>query len=290
MEKLVANDLSKLLILLSMGFAGIFILFVNMVVRLKGKFKPYQKSTILYLLVSLIFFAAIAGTGYWHASRHYLTFFLLYQCCFLLLGVVHVYWMEQHLKWSGMGALWAELLFTVVTSITGSIVFLLVYRWFNPQGLVFHMAGSIILFMVPWFVHRTFQYAITIPPRVLKQWYYPVSEEIEEPDEKKLKHLLVISFEFQKQVTDAHFTNFRAKAPVDMDLGELFYYFVNDYNDRHPHAKIEFINGNGEPHGWVFYKKPKWYSLMMQYIDAEQTVFKNRIRENDVIICRRSLN
>ena len=112
--------------------------------------------------------------------------------------------------------------------------------------------------------------------------------EIEEPEDSKLKNLLVISFEFQKKIYDAHLTNFRAKAPVDMEFGQLFYYFINDYNERHTDNKIQYINQGGAPHGWIFYKRPRWYSLFTNYVDAEKTIYNNRIRENDVIICTRS--
>lgn len=290
MEKLVGNDLTKVLIILGLGFVGMLVVLVKLVAKVKGSFKPYQKATIVYLLISLIFFAAIACTGWWYARKQYLFFFMLYQFYFLLLGAVHIYSIRQHIKWSGKGALWPELLFTLNIGVIGSIVFLLIYRRLNPEGLVFDMATSIIFFTVPWFISQTFQKAIAIPAKILKQWFYPVNYEIAEPDEKKLKHLLVISFEFQKQVSDAHYTNFRARAPVDMELGELFYYFVNDYNERHPHSKIQYIDNEGEPQGWIFYKKPKWSTLITKYMDVNKTIFKNGIKENDVIICNRSLN
>jgi hypothetical protein len=210
--------------------------------------------------------------------------------------------MQAYLKWSGnSNALWTELLFTLIAAISGSMGFLIVlrlvshdgltfYRFFSMDGLNFNMAASIIWFIIPWFINLTFQSALAIPNRVLKQWYYPVGEEIEEPDEDKLKNLLVVSFVFQKQVTDAHYTNFRAKAPVDMELGELFYYFINDYNERHPHDKIEFINDSGEPYGWVFHTKTRFYTIHPKLLAADKTIFSNGIRENEVIICSRSLD
>ena len=152
------------------------------------------------------------------------------------------------------------------------------------------MAGSILFFVIPLFINYTFTKAIAVPPKIFKEWYYPVDQEIEDPDDSKLKNLLVISFQFQKQNNDPHITNFRAKAPTDMEFGQLFYYFINDYNERHPNSKVQFVNGSGEPNGWIFYKKPKWYSIMTDYIDADKTIYNNRIRENDVIVCARSLH
>lgn len=306
MEKLVTDELTKTVILLGMAMAGASALLVKLIMlitKIHGSFKPYQKATLNYLLVALLLFAAIACLAYWSYLQNQQAFFWIYQAYFLVLGVIHVYWMRGYLKWSGnTKSLWSELLFTLVTALLGSIVFIIVHRFFNnydqlaEQGffnfnlLEQVMATSTIFFVVPWFVNQTFKSAIDIPDKVLKQWYYPVNQEMEEPDEEKLKNLLVISFVFRKQTTDIHYTHFRAKAPVDMEMGELFYYFINDYNERHPNEKIEFIDDAGEPHGWVFYKKPRLYTLLKQYIHADKTIYTNRIRENDVIICSRSMN
>jgi Type VI secretion system, TssN len=45
-----------------------------------------------------------------------------------------------------------------------------------------------------------------------------------------------------------------------------------------------------EPYGWIFYKKPRWYTINTSYISSEKTFYANRIKENDVIVCRRSIN
>ena len=136
--------------------------------------------------------------------------------------------------------------------------------------------------------YHTFQKAIAIPPKVVRQWFYPVGEEIDEPEDSKLKNLIVISFEFQKQAGDKNVINFRAKAPRDMEFGVLFYYFINDYNIINNNSRIQFVNEFGEPQGWIFYKKPSWRSIITRYIDVDQTIFSNHIKENDVIICTRS--
>jgi hypothetical protein len=180
-----------------------------------------------------------------------------------------------------------DLIFTFLILLAGSICFMLAYRWLNREGLEISMMFSTLFFIIPLFVWHTFLSAMAIPPKVLNQWYYPVHEPMEDPEENKLKNMLLISFEFQKNGQDSFFTNFRAKAPVDMELGELFYYFINDYNERHPQGQIHFTNGTGKPYGWMFYKKPKWYTILTTYMDADKTIYLNRIRENDVIVCSR---
>jgi hypothetical protein len=291
MDKLLNNEMGKTLIILSLGIMALSALMTKLISKISGSFKPHQKATIIYLFVFLLFFAAVACTASLLKLRDHLLFFILFQFYFLLLGIAHTFYMPVHLKWTREGnSIWAEMIFTIIAGIIGSIGFILVYRFFSNEGMEYSMATSICTFIIPWFFYQTFQKAVAIPPKIMKQWFYPLHEEIEEPDENKLKNLLVISFEFQKHHADAYVTNFRAKAPTDMAFGELFYYFINDYNERHPNDRIQFSGNAGTPHGWIFYKKPKWHTLITQYINADKTIFNNNIKENDIIICSRSLN
>jgi hypothetical protein len=291
MEKLISSDITKYLILLAAGAIGLTVILSRLVTAVRGAFKPYQKATMWYVLAALLFFALVALLAYPGLISQATGIFVLFQAVFLLLGSAHVYLMPRKLRWSGDNkAFTSELVFTLLVALFGAISFLLVYHLINKNGLEYMMAASLLFFVIPFLFYHTFLSATRIPPKILKEWFYPYNEEMEDPDESRLKNLLVISFEFQKQAGDQRITNFRAKAPVDMELGQLFYYFINDYNERHPNSKVQYINSRGEPYGWIFYKKPKWYSVMTSYIDAEKTIFNNNIKENDVIICSRSLS
>ncbi len=288
---MVAGELTKTLILLGLAVIGSSALLAKLITQVHGSYKPYSKATIIYMVVGLLLFSAIGCLAYWSYLKDQHLFYLIYQAYFLLLGILHVIWMQEYLKWAGNSKiLWAEFLFTLIIAMLGSIGFIAVFRYFSPYGMEYHMTTSVICFIIPWLINQVYLNSISIPERVFKKWFYPVSEEIEEPDEDKLKNLLVISFVIQKQLADDHDTNFRAKAPVDMELGELFYYFINDYNERHPQDKIEYVNGSGEPYGWIFYQKPQFFGLRTKYIDAGKTIFNNAIKENNVIICNRSNN
>ena len=290
MERVISNEITKYLIVLGAGVIGLSIVLARLITGVKGAFKPYQKGTMWYSLIAVLFFALIALAAYPGVFLKPMNAFVCFQAYFLLLGTAHLYYMRQNLRWTGDDkAFYSEMVFTLLLAVFGSICFLLIYHALNDNGLEYIMAASILFFIIPFFFYHTFQKATGIPPKVLKEWFYPYQQELEEPDESKMKNLLVISFEFQKQVTDQRITNFRAKAPVDMEMGQLFYYFINDYNERHPNSKIQFVNAKGEPNGWIFYKKPKWYSVVTSYVDAEKTIFNNNIKENDVIICSRSL-
>ncbi len=290
MDKIISDEITKYLLVLGGGAVALYVVFSKMITKVKGAFKPFRKQTVFYLLSTLIIFSLTALAAYPDFFRSAFNNFLFFQVFFLLMGSAHVYYMQHYIKWSNMDKTFVpELLFTALVCVVGCIGFLLVYRLVNNKGMEYYMLAGSLFFIIPFFFYNTFIKAISVPPKIVKEWFYPVQEEPGDPDEAKLKNLLVISFEFRKKIHDVTVTNFRSKAPADMNFGELFYYFINDYNERHPDSKVEFVNREGEPNGWIFFKKPRWYTLLTNYIDADKTIFNNRIRENDVIVCTRSL-
>jgi hypothetical protein len=124
-----------------------------------------------------------------------------------------------------------------------------------------------------------------IPERVFKTWTYPTSQSIPDPTDAELASPMVVSFEFQKKVNDADYTIFRAKAPKDIQFGKLFYFFINDYNSRHPEGIIQ-VSSKTDPYPWVFHFKPKLF-VKTRYLDPDETVFHNQIKENSIIVCQR---
>lgn len=289
MGNVITNEMTRLLLVMGAAVIGLYAVVANWISKMDGDFKPYRKSTVLYVLVSLIFFSIVVFACFPGIFIRPINEFIFLQAFFLVLGIAHFHFMHQYLKWSGQQkAFWVELLFTVLVALVGMIGFLILYRILNKDGMQFFMVGSVLWYIIPIIFYQTFRKATDIPPKIIKQWFYPVNEEIDEPEDSKLKNLLVISFEFQKRTNDPHITNFRAKAPVDMEFGQLFYYFINDYNERHADNKIQYIGNSGKPHGWIFYKKPTWYSVLTSFVDTEKSVFNNHIRENDVIVCTRS--
>lgn len=290
MEKWFTAELAKLMMILGIGTFILSALLSRLIARIRGGFKPFRKDTLWYLLLAIIVFALLACLGYPSLFRRSIVLFIFLQACMTAAGILHIYFMYKYLKWTGDNkSFWLELLFTVIIVAAGGLCFILLFRFWNRNGMEYIIATGSIFFIIPLLVYKTYLGAIAMPPKIFRQWYYPVHEEIAEPDDSKLKNLLIISFEFQKQTDDRHYTNFRAKAPVDMEFGQLFYYFINDYNERHPNNRIQYLNNIGTPFGWIFYKKPKWHTIFTQYIGTDSTIFMNNIRENDIIVCNRSL-
>jgi hypothetical protein len=291
MEKLFTAELLRMLGILGLGGFSLMAIMGRFIGKIRGSFQPYLKTTIVYLLIAVLSFSCIALLG--HTALFYwpLRSYIIFQLLFVLLGALHIYTMPKYLEWSkGEKAFPIMVLFTFIVALFGFMFFVVVFKWMNNDGYHYIAATSAIFFIIPLFVYHTFLKAIAIQPKIFEEWFYPINKEVQEPDDDKLKNMLVISFEFQKKLNDQHFTNFRSKAPRDMDFGQLFYYFINDYNERHPNGKIEFADKSMSAYGWIFYKKPRWFTINTVYINTEKTFYANRIRENDVIVCRRSLN
>lgn len=150
--------------------------------------------------------------------------------------------------------------------------------------MFFPMLLCMLFFFVPVLLLHSFDAAMDIPLPSYTAWKYP-SKPIELPDEKENERLYVIGFEIPKKSTDVKKTYFRAKAPEEMLLGDLYYHFINDYNDLQSETPIEYSN-NDIAQDWVFRTKPKWNNFS-RILDPNLTVSENGIRENTVIICER---
>ncbi len=286
MEKLALDEFTRALMVVGACLLGTSALFLKLFSKVKGSFKAYVKQTLFYCLFSILVFASVGVVAYWtHLSNQHL-FYLVFQSCFFFLGALHLLGMRKTIRWAGGGdSVYIEFVFTLILGLFGAIIYALVYQWVYPKGMALLMSSSVICFMLPILIDRTANKALMVPAKVFKSWKYPLNEPMGEPDEAKLKNLLVISFVIRKKVSDATPTHFRAKAPVDMELGELFYYFINDYNERHPDDKIIFTDQLGEPYGWLFFKRMPLYRSRL--LDAEKSIYNNKVNENSVIECKR---
>ncbi len=288
MSKIFTQDMLRLLAFAGIAVISLSAIFSRILSKLMGSFAPYRKVTVIYLLVVMVLMGLVGFLGNRYTFRQPGLIFIICQLLFLMAGFLNIRYMHKYLTWSGKeNTFWYELLFTVIAAGFGLIGFVIVFTWMNTEGYQFFMCTSLLFFILAFLIRHTFIKAISIPMKIYSKWYYPIHQELADPDEAKMKNMLVISFEFQKKITDKYYTNFRAKAPADMDFDQLFYYFINDYNERHPNAKIEFVNEQGAPYGWVFYKKPRWYSFGTKYIKTDISFFLNRVRENDIIVCSR---
>ena len=70
-----------------------------------------------------------------------------------------------------------------------------------------------------------------------------------------------------------------------MTLGNLYYHFINDYNDQQSETTIQYADKE-TAHEWWFRLKTKWYQFE-EVLDPNLTFVENKIKENSIIICER---
>ncbi len=258
----------------------------SLVLRSK-KLKGAVFISLLYAVVTAVIIGSggfLFNSGFLLLSDH-VGFYLL-NGWMLLWGILNVLLIKKLLRWSRESNFWTGFLFSVFISFIGGILMLLVFRISNYSRFVGIDLTSLFMFILPYLFYGAFSAYLAIPVKILRKWHYPVHEHIEDPLDREMESPLVVGFEFKKKNSDKSMTTFRAKAPKEMVFGKLFYYFINDYNDRNPDEKIEYLNEENKPVGWIFYFKPRWFRRI-RYIDPEETNSFNLIEENSVIICKR---
>jgi hypothetical protein len=249
--------------------------------------KQYKFRTIMYAIVFglLIGLAGILGNKNFLTISHSTLFYIL-TGWMLLLGFLHVFFMKMILPWTLKKSFGTNLSLSLGIGLLGAGLLLIAFHLSHYSLFVKIHLTSIIVFLVPFLFYSTYLLFLNIPVKVLRKWHYPVDKHVDDPTDREMDSPLVVGFEFKKRAEDENMTTFRAKAPKEMAFGKLFYYFINDYNDRNPDEKIEFLNEKNIPFNWIFYHKPKWFSGI-RYIDPEETNAFNFIKENSVIVCKR---
>lgn len=249
-------------------------------------FALYKKKALWYLFLMTLVFGVVASIPYLFTHQNLMNEYLFYMVWYLGLGIVHCNFMYTKF-WANERSLGSELVFILAIWLFGTAISVLVHHWMSKGAYLYYpMLTSMFTFALPTFVYKTFEKMMSIPAKVHKWWQYPVHKEVPEVNEEEMRDLIVVGFELEKKANDAGRTYFRARTPIKMDLGDLFYHFINDYNDRYPNTPIDFLDPNGQPYGWVFHLKPRWLAGA-KTLDPGKPIFMNGIQENSVIICNR---
>lgn len=244
-----------------------------------------QRHQFLYAFIVILLSAGVGSFAFWITD--YRVAYPAAMVAFLILGVLHIYllslWFSTLFSDGSIKALGFTLLLSVLSAL---VIVLLYHKISNTLIMGIGMATALVGFLFPVFVAKVYQTYLLIPAKEYKKWYYPVGQSLPDMDLLDLSRVLVIQFEFTKKADETAFTNFRAKAPNAMLFGELFFIFLNDYNDRNTGSPIEYLLSDQSPYGWLFYKKAPWYKRR-KYMDPDLTFQANGIVDNETIVAIR---
>ncbi|QRR03019.1 TssN family type VI secretion system protein [Dyadobacter sandarakinus] len=245
-----------------------------------------QRIQIIYAIGVIILLTALGCTAFW--IPEYRAAYPMAMTFFFVTGILHVYLLTQWFPGLFENRAGLAIGFTLLIALGAALVIIFLYhKLANDLVRGVGMATALVGFLFPVFIARVYQSYLEIPVKSYKKWYYPMGKALPDMDLLDLSRVLVIQFEFTKKAQEPVFTNFRAKAPHAMRFGELFFIFLNDYNDRNPGSPIGYLAPDGTPYGWLFYRKAPWYRRR-QYMDPDLTFQDNGIVDNETIVAVRA--
>jgi hypothetical protein len=209
------------------------------------------------------------------------------QAFIVFIGILHVVAADKKLPWHQTQAFEIQLLFAVCILLFAYFISDLFFAFFVSSYMKFIWNLSLLWFLVPFLLNKAVDKLIEVPPKEYKKWRYPANQTVEDPSDGELENPIVISFVFNKNPQTRDLTTFRAKAPIGMSLGKLFYFFINDYNSRYPDSGISYANDYNESDEWVFFRIKNKLFHLKEALDPDELIYGSDIRENDILLCKR---
>jgi hypothetical protein len=223
---------------------------------------------------------------------HTLTAYVILSILYTLMGIVFINWAHKKYfkqnKLNTMKQTLSEFAYALsILSFTIMAFVAMTYFIGNKNFMYYPILCAALFFFIPIVLWHAFINATNIPLPIYPYWTYPILEPIELPDEIAGEKILVIGFELSKNNNDAQKSYFRSKAPEDMLLGDLFYHFINDYNDAQSDKPIVYHdNLTGIVDSWLMSLKGSKFKSN-RILNSNKSLKENRIKEDDVIICER---
>ncbi|TAJ15415.1 hypothetical protein DMA11_01905 [Marinilabiliaceae bacterium JC017] len=283
LKQLLNGDINAIGIILFL-FGAIIFAFIK---KLKSLFSHDKKKMLIYLLLTILCFALTGLLTIENViGQQIMSNYIAVQVMFLAIGILHLWGMERFFEWEDDTKVAAQIAFTFICALFGSVIFLQVAGRLGVTGLQLFFCSGLLFYFFPYIYRAMFKSAMVIPIAIYQKWHYPVNKHFKVPGRDELRNPYLVSMDVEKQAFSGVTSRLRVKAPENMSFGNFFYHFLNDYNQKHPEKPIAYLDENNDPFGWIFYIKPRVAGKWSQ-INYEQTVARNRIRENKIILCER---
>jgi hypothetical protein len=267
---------------LVLGLGTYFIMFK----KVKG-LKRYGWSSLVFVLITSLLISASSLLLFLKPNMSEMTTILFAQLIIISLGALHVLLSKKLLPWYHEHTFGMQIIFIICILLFGYFFFNMAFTFLVNPDVEFVWYLSLLWFLVPVLLNQTVNKLLEVPPKKFKSWTYPMNINIEDPSDEEMENPVVISFVFKKRFSDKETTTFRAKAPEAMSLGRLFYFFINDYNSRHPEGPVSFTGTDNEPDEWIFFKIRNKLLNIKSALDPEDSISDCKVKENDVIKCER---
>lgn len=266
--------------------AGIGILFI-LFKKVKA-LKKFGLSGLIYVLVLSLIISSSTLILLFSTNGDEPSFLIGAQIYIVVVGILHVTLSKELIPW------YREQLFIVQLILI--LCILLFSQFFSGLSLSYLVSSSVPMswylsffwFLVPVLLYQSIMKLVEVPPKEYKNWEYPLKISLNDPTDREMENPVIISFVFKKTEESKEYTTFRAKAPVGMQLGRLFYFFINDYNSQHQESTISYVDDANESFKWLFFKVKNRIFHIKKALDPEESIYNNEIKENDILVCNRT--
>ncbi len=265
---------------------GVVVLAMTLLASKTPGFKKCKKNYYYYLAAHIAVMAIFVAIIYNLKQSSLMLRYFSMLVFSLITGAFHVFLYRYLFDKFNEDKVLKELLFAIITSLAVVVPVVLIAAHFQDLIYLSYYFLVVATFTTPTSFYILYHYAISIPAKLYTKWYYPLGNKYENPKHHELNNMIVLNFMFYKSTQSVTMTSFKAKAPKNMEFGRLFYFFINDYNVKKSHTKIELTNKSEDPYGWYFYSKPKWYGAS-QHINSELPVEENNLKDGDTVVCQR---
>lgn len=248
---------------------------------------PTFISVFLYLLSSLVLFGLL-GAGAVYSPLPFKITFLLLQVASLLLGCLHLHAQQQWLPWFDADEWVHGTVMTTLSWMAGALgVALLVWL----PGLEGRTAPTAFVMatlpaVIPYFFYEAYRSWQRIPHRAYKLWYYQANAPGPDLARMDLNNFMVVHFWMSRRFGESLYHDFSSKAPYEMHFADLFQIFLTDYNVLKPEQAIQYLDEQGQPYGWIFYPKQRWWKPR-RYLNPDYSFRDNFLKQGDIIVAQR---
>jgi len=244
-------------------------------------------SLLLYILGTVLGFGLLGLAAVRSPWPYPLTFGLL-QLALVLLGWLYAAQLPRWLPWLAPGSRWqAGLALVGTAALGGGVIWALHWlqwaqNYLPPAGFVM----AVIPFVLPFIFWQSYLAWRAIPHRQYKLWYYNPLAPSPDLSRMDLNHFMVVHFWMTRRFGESLYHDFSSKAPYQMRLNDLFAIFLTDYNKLKPDQALQYVDGQGQSFGWLFYAKQPWWRRR-HYYDPDRTFQDNFLRQGSILVAQR---
>ena len=244
-------------------------------------------SSFLYVVVTVLGFGLLGLAAVRSPWAFPLTLGLL-QLALLLLGWLYAAQLPGWLPWYDARSRWQSALILVSTAAlgAGALVALQWLPWAKNHLPPLGFVPAVIPFVLPFFFWESYQAWRAIPYPHYKLWRYNPLAPGPDLSRMDLNHFMVLHFWMTRRQGETLYHDFSSKAPFQMRLSDLFGIFLTDYNRLKPDQAIQYMDGQGQSYGWLFYAKQPWWRRR-RYYDPDRSFQDNFLRPDSIVVAQR---